>query len=904
MQDLKHVFSYLKPYRRDLFLAVGLVFVECIFEMVIPMLMSDLVDQGVPSHDMQVIMLQGSKMIICAVLALITGLLYARFAARAANGFAAALREAEYRKLQQFDFANLDHFSTPSLVTRMTTDVTVMLNAVATGLRPLVRSPVMLFMGLGMAFLLNAKLTIVFLITTPILAAILAWIVTKVGPLYDRQQTAVDHLNGRVQETLTAIRAIKAFVRGDYENEQFETVNDELAAASTNTFRYAVLNLPAFQAVMYTAIVCIMWYGGNFILTDRMTVGELTAFLSYVLQVLNSVMMFSGVFLQLTRSLTSARRIRAVLEEEPALATPADPVADVADGSIDFADVSFKYSAAAARDALSHVTLHIPAGATVGIIGGTGAAKTTLVQLIPRLYDATSGTVKVGGQDVRRYSLAALRDAVGIVLQKNLLFSGTIRDNLRWGDPNADNETLWAACRAACADEFLERMPDGLDTDMGQGGVNVSGGQKQRLCIARTLLKHPKVLIFDDSTSAVDTATEGKIRHALAALTDVTKLIIAQRITSVMDADMIVILDDGKVHAVGTHKELLANDTIYQEIYASQMKGDDADGKGISGKKPQHFGNTIRVFLNYLGRHKFMLGLVGVLTAVSALANLLGTYMIKPVVNGILETGSIPGLVRGVALTAAIYAVGALSTLGYTQTMVRAAQKVLHDIRRDLFAHLQTLPLSFFDSRRNGELMSLFTNDVDTISDALNNSFALLIQSFIQVVGTLVLLFVLNWRLSLLVVVGYTVMFWYIRFSTNRSRFFYARQQQALGDLEGYVEEMAAGQKVVKVFNHEQTNLEGFQALNARLQSAGTSAQGYSATMIPAVVSISYINYAVIAVLGGLMVMNGQSSLGSLASYLVFVRQSALPINQFTQQGNFLLAALAGAERIFNVLDE
>ena len=326
--------------------------------------------------------------------------------------------------------------------------------------------------------------------------------------------------------------------------------------------------------------------------------------------------------------------------------------------------------------------------------------------------------------------------------------------------------------------------------------------------------------------------------------------------------------------------------------------------KAFSGKKPQHFGNTIRVFLNYLGRHKFMLGLVGVLTAVSALANLLGTYMIKPVVNGILETGSIPGLVRGVALTAAIYAVGALSTLGYTQTMVRAAQKVLHDIRRDLFAHLQTLPLSFFDSRRNGELMSLFTNDVDTISDALNNSFALLIQSFIQVVGTLVLLFVLNWRLSLLVVVGYAIMFWYIRFSTNRSRFFYARQQQALGDLEGYVEEMAAGQKVVKVFNHEQTNLEGFQALNARLQSAGTSAQGYSATMIPAVVSISYINYAVIAVLGGLMVMNGQSSLGSLASYLVFVRQSALPINQFTQQGNFLLAALAGAERIFNVLDE
>lgn len=581
MNDLRLIFRYGKPYRRDLWAAAGLIFIECIFEMVIPVLMSTLVDEGVPSHNMAIILRQGGLMALCAVLALITGLLYARYAARFANGFAAELRLAEYAAVQKFDFANLDHFSSASLVTRMTTDATVLLNAINAGLRPFVRSPVMLAMGLGMAFLLSPKLTIVFLITTPILTILLTLIVCKVGPLYGRQQSAVDHLNSRIQESLTAIRAIKAFVRGDYENEQFNAVNTELSDASTETFRYAVLNLPAFQTIMYTAIVCIMWFGGGFILQGDMSVGQLTAFLSYVLQVLNSVMMFSGVFLQLTRSLTSARRIRAVLEEQPALATPADPVAAVADGSIDFADVSFKYSAAAARDALSHVTLHIPAGATVGIIGGTGAAKTTLVQLIPRLYDATSGTVKVGGQDVRRYYLAALRDAVGIVLQKNLLFSGTIRDNLRWGDPNADDETLWAACRAACADEFLERMPDGLDTDMGQGGVNVSGGQKQRLCIARTLLKHPKVLIFDDSTSAVDTATEGKIRHALAALTDVTKLIIAQRITSVMDADMIIILDDGKVHAVGTHKELLANDTIYQEIYASQMKGDDADGKGI-----------------------------------------------------------------------------------------------------------------------------------------------------------------------------------------------------------------------------------------------------------------------------------------------------------------------------------
>ena len=576
MQDLRLIFGYSKPYRRDLVVAVALLFVECGCEMVIPVLMSTLIDEGVPAHDLSIILRQGGLMVLCAVLALITGLLYARFAARYANGFAAELRLAEYAAVQKFDFANLDHFSTASLVTRMTTDATVLLNAVNTGLRPLVRSPIMLFMGLGMAFVLSPKLTIVFLVTAPVLAVMLAWIVSKVAPLYGRQQSAVDHLNSRIQESLTAIRVIKAFVRGDWENQQFEEVNGELSDASTETFRFAVLNTPSFQFVMYTAILCIMWFGGGFILQGTMKVGQLTGFLSYVLQVLNSVMIFSGVFLQMTRSLASARRIREVLTEHPALDNAAQPVTTIPNGAIDFENVSFKYNLKAKKNALSDITLHIPAGATVGIIGGTGSAKTTLVQLIPRLYDATTGTVKVGGHNVRDYDLAALRDAVGIVLQKNLLFSGTIRENLQWGNPDATDEELWAACRAAHADEFLSRMPDGLDTDLGQGGVNVSGGQKQRLCIARTLLKHPKVLIFDDSTSAVDTATESGIRHALAQLTDVTKLIIAQRISSVQSADLIVILEDGRLHAVGTHEELLAHDTIYQEIYQSQMKGGDA----------------------------------------------------------------------------------------------------------------------------------------------------------------------------------------------------------------------------------------------------------------------------------------------------------------------------------------
>lgn len=576
MQDLRLIFGYSKPYRRDLIAAVGLIFLECGFEMVIPVLMSTLIDEGVPAHDMGIILRQGGLMALCAVLALVTGLLYARYAARYANGFAAELRLAEYAAVQRFDFANLDHFSTASLVTRMTTDATVLLNAVNTGLRPLVRSPIMLCMGLAMAFVLSPQLTVIFLVAAPVLGLMLAWIVSKVAPLYGRQQSAVDHLNSRIQEALTAIRVIKAFVRGDWENQQFEEVNTELSDASTETFRHAVLNTPSFQFVMYTAIVCIMWFGGGFILQGTMKVGQLTGFLSYVLQVLNSVMMFSGVFLQMTRSLASARRIREVLTEQPDLANAPKPVTEIENGAIDFENVSFKYNAQAQKNALSDITLHIPAGATVGIIGGTGSAKTTLVQLIPRLYDATAGTVKVGGRDVRDYDLAALRDAVGIVLQKNLLFSGTIRENLQWGNPGADDDQLWAACRAAHAGEFLERMPEGLDTDLGQGGVNVSGGQKQRLCIARTLLKHPKVLIFDDSTSAVDTATESGIRHALAELTDVTKLIIAQRISSVQSADLIVILDDGRLHAVGTHADLLAHDTIYQEIYQSQKKGGDA----------------------------------------------------------------------------------------------------------------------------------------------------------------------------------------------------------------------------------------------------------------------------------------------------------------------------------------
>ena len=578
MKDLRRLLPLFGEYRRDLFLAMGFVLIETFFELVIPVLMADLIDVGVAGGDVHYILVKGAQMGLCAVLALIAGLLYARFAARAAYGWGANVRLAQFERVQAYAFGNLDRFETSSLVTRMTTDVTVLQNAVNGGLRPLVRSPVMLCMGVGLSFMMNARLALVFVVCAPVLACILFFVVRSVAPRYPLLQRAVDKLNAVVQEDHTAIRAVKAFVRGEYEEEKFSSVNTSLMETSRGTFRRAVLNLPSLQAAMYVSVVGIMWFGGGMITRSELLVGELTGFLSYVLQVMNSIMMISGIFLMLTRSLASARRIGEVLEEEPELSSPPEALTQVADGRVDFEGVSFKYRAEAAENALSGVELHIAAGETVGILGGTGSAKSTLVQLIPRLYDATEGRVLVGGRDVRDYDLAALRDAVAMVLQKNVLFSGTIRENLLWGDPGADEETLMAACRAACADEFIERLPRGLDTDLGQGGVNVSGGQKQRLCIARALLKKPKVLIFDDSTSAVDTATEAKIRSALAQLGGMTKIIIAQRISSVMNTDKIVILEDGRIHAVGSHAELLASDPIYQEIYASQMKGGEPDG--------------------------------------------------------------------------------------------------------------------------------------------------------------------------------------------------------------------------------------------------------------------------------------------------------------------------------------
>lgn len=582
MHELRRIVGFLGPYRRDAILGMLLVVIESAFEMVIPILMADIIDVGVATRDLDFIFRQGVLMLACAALSLITGQLYARHAARATYGLGARLRAAEYEHVQEMSFANLDHFETSSLITRMTTDVTVIQNALNAGFRPMVRGPVMLVIGFGLAFYLNMQLALVFVGVSPFMIVALALIVRHVGPLYGVLQTTVDRLNDVVQEMLTAVRAVKAYVREDYECAQFRAVNEGLARTSEQTFKFAVLNMPVLYVSLYTATTLIMWFGGQMILGGELQVGELTGFLSYVMQILNSFIMISNVFLLLTRSLASIHRICEVLDEPVDLVSPEAPITEVADGSVEFRDVSFKYRADAAESALEHVNLSIPAGSTVGVLGGTGSGKTTLVQLIPRLYDASEGSVLVGGRDVRSYDLEALRNAVSIVLQKNVLFSGTVRENLCWGNPKATTEDLLEACRRARVDEFLDRLPGGLEYDQGQGGVNVSGGQKQRLCIARALLKRPRVLIFDDSTSAVDTATDADIRASLAALTGVTKIIIAQRVSSVADADQIVVLDDGRVHAVGTHAELLASDSIYQEIYASQTHGPNGDG-GPSG---------------------------------------------------------------------------------------------------------------------------------------------------------------------------------------------------------------------------------------------------------------------------------------------------------------------------------
>ena len=577
---LKKLWPHARPYAKWIGVGVCCSAAEAIFELLIPLVMSDIVDIGIASGDQSFILRKGGLMVVMAVVSLCFGVGAAICSSVAGQGFGANLRRAEYEHIQEFAFSNIEKFSTASLVTRLTNDVNNMQMSLMMGMRLLVRAPVMLISALVLSVRISYQLSNVFLVAIPLLAAVVALILVKVGPMFRSLQEKTDALNLVVQEDLTGIRVVKSFVREDHEREKFAKRNQDLKGTSLRAFGTVVVNMPIMMLIVYGTIIAVMWFGGKMVYAGTLETGKLITFFTYITQIMMSLMMVSMVFMMLTRSVACARRIVEVLDEQPAITNDrAAEGAVVENGSIDFDHVSFKYNGESSEWILQDVDIHIRSGQTVGILGGTGSGKTSLVSLIPRLYEAQEGTVSVGGRPVADYTMEHLRDAVSVVLQKNTLFSGTIRENLLWGDPHATEEQLWAACRAACADEFLERMPEGLDTDLGQGGVNVSGGQKQRLCIARAILKQPRVLILDDSTSAVDTATDAKIRTAFAnELKDTTKIIIAQRVTSVMDADLILVMDQGRVAAQGIHSELMADCDIYREVYQSQQEGASIDG--------------------------------------------------------------------------------------------------------------------------------------------------------------------------------------------------------------------------------------------------------------------------------------------------------------------------------------
>lgn len=572
---IKHLKPYLAKYRLPSLLAPLTVIVEVLLEIQIPFLMAKIVDQGITTRDLSYVFQIGAIMVLVALCSLLFGVLSGRFAAKGAMGFGSEIRKAVFDKIQEFSFANIDRFSTPSLVTRLTTDITNTQMAYMMIIRVLVRAPVMLVSATIMAAAINGDLVRVFLIVIPILAIALATMSTLAFPRFNAMLKKYDGLNAQVQENLIAIRVVKAFVRARYEKKKFAEANDSLMRASLAAEKIIILGMPIMMLTMYATIIAILWFGGNMIIGGTLLTGELISFISYVTQILMSLMMIAQVFIMIVLSRSSVARIVEVLEEPISITDEtASPSLTAEDGSIEYRNVSFKYQEDAAESILTGINFSIASGETVGIIGGTGSAKTTLVQLIPRLYDVTDGQVLVGGHDVRDYTLDHLRSVVAMVLQKNVLFSGTIRDNLKWGDENATDEEVIAAAKAACAHDFIMSFPEGYDTYLGQGGVNVSGGQKQRLCIARALLKKPKIIILDDSTSAVDTATDAAIREGFRQnLKDTTAIIIAQRISSVSDADKIIVLDEGRIDAIDTHENLLKNNAIYREVFHSQQKG-------------------------------------------------------------------------------------------------------------------------------------------------------------------------------------------------------------------------------------------------------------------------------------------------------------------------------------------
>lgn len=571
---IRKITQHVKQYKKASLLTPLFAALEVVMEVLIPFVMASIVDKGIEKGDMGAVLLYGGTMLLLAMCSLLFGVLAGKYAAAASAGLACNLRDAMYENIQRFSFSNIDKFSTAGLITRMTTDVTNLQNAYQMVIRIAVRAPFMLICSMCMCLFINARISLIFVVAIVFLAFFLMLVISLVTKLFDVVFKKYDDLNASVQENVTAIRVVKAFVREDFEKEKFNLAANNLYRLFVKAEGILAFNNPIMMTAIYGCVLALSWFGAKYVVLGNMTTGELTSMFSYIMGILMSLMMLSMIFVMLTMSLASARRIVEVLDEEPDLKNAENPVEEIPDGSIDFDHVFFSYKADSEKETLRDINLHIRAGETIGVIGGTGCGKSSLVALISRLYDVTEGTVSVAGRDVKEYDMEALRDNVAVVLQKNVLFSGTILENLRWGNENATEEECREACQNACADEFIEQMPDKYNTYIEQGGTNVSGGQKQRLCIARALLKKPKILILDDSTSAVDTATDAKIHKAFAQeIPGTTKIIIAQRISSVQDADRIVVLEDGRIDGVGTHEELLETNAIYREIYDTQIKG-------------------------------------------------------------------------------------------------------------------------------------------------------------------------------------------------------------------------------------------------------------------------------------------------------------------------------------------
>ena len=577
---IKKLARYVKEYKKSAILTPIFVILEVVMEVIIPFLMANIIDVGIQNSDIDYILEMGILLIISAILSLAFGMLSGRFAAKASAGYAKNLRKAMFYKIQDYAFENIDKFSTSSLVTRMTTDVTNVQMAFQMIIRILVRGPIMMIFALLMVLSISSKLSLIFFIAIPVLGAILFFIATKAHPIFEKVFKKYDKLNRVVQENLNAIRVVKSYVREETEEEKFQEVNDEVYTNFKKAEKIVAFNSPVMQFTIYTCILFISWIGAKLIVGGNMQTGQLSSIITYAWQILSSLMMISMVFVMIIIAQSSAERIIEVIDEEPVLKNPENPIKEVKNGSISFKNVSFCYSDEKDENkyALDNINLDIKQGETIGIIGGTGSSKSTLVQLIPRLYDVTKGEIEVGGVNVKDYDIHALRDSVAMVLQKNVLFSGTIAENLRWGKKNADLEELENVCKLAQADGFIQEFPAKYETVLDQGGTNVSGGQKQRICIARAILKKPKILILDDSTSAVDTKTDSFIRKAFREeIPNTTKIIIAQRVTSIEDADRIIVLNEGKINGIGTSEELLKTNEIYKEVYESQKKGDEQE---------------------------------------------------------------------------------------------------------------------------------------------------------------------------------------------------------------------------------------------------------------------------------------------------------------------------------------